>query len=85
MPTAQAPAFLKSASKSAKVLRCTCTDTEKSAPDWHARLGLPCPKARVVDLGTLAYWHRNPLRRFLWRVSQWLRGRRPGRFHFSGD
>lgn len=26
------------------------------------------------DLGTVAYWHRNPLRRLLWRLSK--RGRR---------
>lgn len=24
----------------------------------------------VVDLGTVAYWHRNPLRRLLWRLSR---------------
>lgn len=23
------------------------------------------------NLGTVAYWHRNPLRRALWKVSRW--------------
>jgi len=28
---------------------------------------------RVERLGTIAYWHKNPLRRWLWRLSQLLR------------
>lgn len=32
----------------------------------------------VVDLGTIAYWHINPLRRLAWRIGQALRGRRAG-------
>lgn len=27
----------------------------------------------VVELGTVAYWHRNPLRRWAWRVTNTLR------------
>lgn len=27
-----------------------------------------------VDLGTISYWHRNPLRRLAWRVRCWLKG-----------
>ncbi len=34
---------------------------------------------RVEELGTIAYWHRNPLRRLAWRLTQLLRGRRAGR------
>jgi len=33
----------------------------------------------VEDLGTIAYWHRSLLKRILWRVSQLMRGRKPGR------
>jgi hypothetical protein len=29
---------------------------------------------RVERLGTIAFYHRNPLRRALWRVGRWLRG-----------
>lgn len=31
---------------------------------------------RVEDLGRIAYWHPNPLRRVAWRVGRWLRGLR---------
>lgn len=34
---------------------------------------------RVERLGVIAYHHRNPLRRWAWRIGQMLRGRRPGR------
>lgn len=27
-----------------------------------------------VDLGTVSYWHRNPLKRLAWRVHCWLKG-----------
>jgi hypothetical protein len=27
-----------------------------------------------VDLGTVSYWHRNPLKRLAWRVRCWLKG-----------
>jgi hypothetical protein len=25
------------------------------------------------DLGVIAYWHKNPLKRAMWRIRQWLR------------
>ena len=31
---------------------------------------------RVEDLGTLSYWHRNPLRRLAWRIRQLLNVRK---------
>ena len=27
---------------------------------------------RVENLGTIQYWHSNPLKRFIWRIKQWL-------------
>lgn len=27
-----------------------------------------------IDLGTVSYWHRNPLKRLAWRLSRWLKG-----------
>lgn len=33
---------------------------------------------RVEELGQIAYWHRNPLRRLWWRLKQRLVGREPG-------
>lgn len=26
----------------------------------------------VIDLGAIQYWHSNPLKRFIWRIKQWL-------------
>lgn len=33
----------------------------------------------VEELGQIAFWHANPLRRLAWRLKQLVRGRRPGR------
>ena len=60
------------------VIRCTCTAAQKLSPAWHGTQGLPCPQGQTVDLGVIAYWHANPLRRWAWRLSQFLRGQRAG-------
>ena len=26
----------------------------------------------VEELGVINYWHRNPIKRFIWRIKQWL-------------
>jgi hypothetical protein len=26
----------------------------------------------VENLGTIQYWHQNPLKRLLWRIKKWL-------------
>ena len=26
----------------------------------------------VEDLGTIQYWHKNPLKRIIWRIKKWL-------------
>lgn len=26
----------------------------------------------VENLGTIQYWHKNPLKRLLWRIKKWL-------------
>lgn len=28
----------------------------------------------IEDLGVIAYWHRNPLRRWVWNIGHWLKG-----------
>jgi hypothetical protein len=67
-----------------RVIRCGCTLAQKQAPDWHARRGIDCPNPRAIeDLGRMAYWHRNPLRRWAWRIDQWLDGRRPSSVTFQ--
>ena len=27
----------------------------------------------VEELGVIDYWHRNPIKRFIWRIKKWLR------------
>lgn len=57
---------------------------------------LPCKQASVEaviiradgtreDLGTVSFWHRNPLRRLAWRSKQFLRGRRAGTIKTIGE
>lgn len=26
----------------------------------------------IEELGTIQYWHKNPLKRLLWRIKKWL-------------
>jgi hypothetical protein len=26
----------------------------------------------IENLGTIQYWHKNPLKRLLWRIKEWL-------------
>lgn len=46
-------------SMEAVVLRCNCG----AAPGTH--FGAQCPSPLRIPYGTVAYWHRNPLKR-LW-------------------
>lgn len=27
---------------------------------------------KVEDLGTIQYWHKNPIKRLFWRIKKWL-------------
>ena len=27
---------------------------------------------KVEDLGSIQYWHKNPLKRLFWRIKKWL-------------
>jgi hypothetical protein len=47
-----------------QITRCGCTDEQKAAPDWHAKLNLVCPRPREVERKKeLAYYHPSMLRR----------------------
>lgn len=50
----------------ATVVRCTCGE-----PASHA--GIPCPSGRVEQLGLIQFYHRNPLKRWAWWLSQRLK------------
>jgi hypothetical protein len=26
----------------------------------------------IEELGTIQYWHKNPIKRIIWRIKQWL-------------
>lgn len=26
----------------------------------------------IVELGTIDYWHQNPIKRLIWRIKSWL-------------
>ena len=58
-------------SVSVQIIRCGCTEEQKSHPDWHGnntktRSSFPCsnPK-RVENKGIVAFWHKNPIKRFI--------------------
>lgn len=63
MSDMQVPVNAESAQIDAVVIRCGCGD-----PTSH--LGEVCPKGILVNLGTVAYFHRNPLRRLAWELKQ---------------
>lgn len=49
------------------ILRCHC------GPQGTAiHRGVDCPHAERIELGTLSYWHRNPLRRMAFRARQFI-------------
>lgn len=63
------PAHAESGSIEAVVIRCGCGN-----PASHA--GEPCPTPRKhEDLGTIAYFSRNPLRQAAWNVFNFLKSR----------
>lgn len=39
-----------------------------AGPETAARLGVPV--GTEIELGTLAYWHRNPIRHFWGRITR---------------
>jgi hypothetical protein len=50
------------------ITRCGCPGRGVGAGP-HPGVVCPNPKS-VTDLGTVAYWHRNPLRVLAWRVGR---------------
>lgn len=74
MPEFGAFAGARMASCALVVTRCGCSAQQKAGADWHGYFNQPCPRpSQVQDLGTVAYWHKNPLRRLVWRLSRLFR------------
>jgi hypothetical protein len=42
------------------------------AREGSVRITVIRKNGTVEDLGVVAYWHRNPLKRLAWRVRKWL-------------
>lgn len=63
MSDMQVPINAESAQIDAVVIRCGCGN-----PASHT--GQVCPMGIPVELGTIAYFHRNPLRRLAWELKQ---------------
>lgn len=62
---------VREASIQAQVIRCGCRGR---GGELHP--GRPCPDPlRVEDLGTVSYWHKNPIRRWLWSARHRKAGR----------
>lgn len=80
MPAIRCAVPAKSISLDAVVVRCGCSDEMKGRPDWHGKRGVVCPNPRrVEDLGRIAFWHRNIVRRALYRVGRFIRAFVPKR------
>jgi len=60
------PTNTKSMRIRATVTRCGCVTS--AARDAHVAAGAPCPVGAKEELGTVAFYHRNPLRRLMWRL-----------------
>lgn len=65
------PDGAKSAEFEATITRCTCGERGLSWADVHP-FG-PCPNGRVIPLGLVAYYHKNPFKRWAVQFCIWLR------------
>ena len=65
MPSLATSAQKKSQKLHAVVVRCGCGN-----PSSHAGLACPTPRASE-SLGVIAFWHRNPLIRLLYKLHIW--------------
>lgn len=55
-------------SMEATILRCTCATEQEKAKHFDQ----VCPNAIAIPLGTIAYYHKNPVMRFLYKVRRFL-------------
>lgn len=64
---------IKEVKISAKVIRCGCTEEEKTRQNWHALNNQPCPKPKNTDdLGVLAFNSKNALRMLKWKIIKFI-------------
>lgn len=65
------PDGAKSAEVEATITRCTCG--ERGLDPGAVHPGSPCPRGRVIHLGVVAYYHKNPFKRWARQLRIWLR------------
>lgn len=64
---------VKAASFSGVVIRCGCNDAQKKDPMWHGLHNIPCNNPKeTTDLGTMAFYSKNPLKMLLWKTKKLL-------------
>jgi hypothetical protein len=74
MATVRVNAPVKSAELSGVVVRCGCAPEQKVSVNWHGYHNQVCPNPRAIEnRGRLAYYHRNPLKRWLVNLAMSLR------------
>ena len=50
-------------------------DIKSQAREAQLEITVKRADGRIEHLGTVAYWHKNPLKRWLWRLKRLLRRR----------
>ena len=43
-----------------------------NAKELHLSATVIRADGTVVELGVIDYWHKNPIKRFIWRIKKWL-------------
>ena len=43
-----------------------------NAKELHLSATVFRADGNVVELGVIDYWHKNPIKRFIWRIKKWL-------------
>jgi hypothetical protein len=45
---------------------------QSNAKELHLSATVIRADGTVVELGVIDYWHKNPIKRFIWRIKKWL-------------
>lgn len=48
---------------------------ESKAKEIHLEAVITRADGTVVNLGTIDYWHQNPIKRIIWKLKQFLKGK----------
>lgn len=48
------------------------TNLQSNAKEIQVEAVITRADGTVERLGVVSYWHKNPIKRFLWKIKQWL-------------